>query len=68
MIIGKEEAYLIGLICGRGHILQKDKKVIIEFAHKNRIAYGIAYCKKCGELATAQQKEGDEKKAGKNFR
>ncbi len=59
--IGKEEAYLIGLICGRGHILQKDKKIVIEFAHKNRIAYGIAYCKKCGELATAQ-KTGDEEK------
>jgi len=60
-MISKEEAYLIGLICGRGHILQKDKKVIIEFAHKNKIAYGIAYCKKCGELATAQKIDDEEK-------
>jgi hypothetical protein len=56
------EAYLIGLMCGRGHILTKDKKVIIEFAHKNKIAYGIAYCKECGELATAQKTDGNEEK------
>jgi len=57
----KQEAYLIGLICGRGHII-KDKKIIIEFAHKNKIAYGIAYCKKCGGLATAQKTEDNEEK------
>jgi len=61
-MITKEVAYLIGLMCGRGHILNKDKKVIIEFAHKNKIAYGIAYCKKCGELATAQKSGDDEEK------
>jgi len=60
-MISKEEAYLMGLMCGRGHILQKDKKIIIEFAHKNKIAYGIAYCEKCGELATAQKTEDEEK-------
>ena len=60
--ISKEESYLIGLMSGRGHILQKDKKIIVEFAHKNKIAYGIAYCKKCGELATAQKADDDEEK------
>ncbi|MFH0831720.1 MAG: hypothetical protein V1886_02530 [archaeon] len=60
--VGKELAYLLGLICGRGHILQKDKKIIIEFAHKNKTAYGIAYCKKCGELATAQKTDDKEEK------
>lgn len=60
--LSKEEAYLCGLMCGRGHILQKGKKIIIEFAHKNKIAYGIAYCKKCGELATSQKNEDEEEK------
>ncbi|MBU0894664.1 MAG: hypothetical protein KKB88_04435 [Nanoarchaeota archaeon] len=59
-MISKEEAYLIGLICGRGHILQRDKKIIIEFAHKNKIAYGIAYCKKCGGLATDSKSNDSE--------
>lgn len=53
----KEEAYLLGLMCGRGHIIQKDKKLIIEFAHKNKIAYGIAYCKKCDGLATSNKRD-----------
>jgi len=60
--LNKEMTYLIGLMCGRGHIIIRDKKVIIEFAHKNKIAYGIAYCKKCGELATAQKEEEDGEK------
>jgi hypothetical protein len=59
-MITNEEAYLIGLICGRGHILQNDKKLIIEFAHKNKIAYGIAYCKKCGGLATDSRSNDSE--------
>jgi hypothetical protein len=60
--LSKEESYLCGLMCGRGHILQKDKKIIIEFAHKNKVAYGIAYCTSCGELATAQKADGEEEK------
>jgi hypothetical protein len=56
-LISKELGYLIGLMCGRGHISEKDKKIIIEFPHKNKIAYGIAYCDKCGNLATS--KKGD---------
>ena len=42
------EAYLIGLMCGRGHIFRKDKRIIIEFAHKNKVIEGIAHCEKCG--------------------
>jgi len=57
----KQLAYLLGLICGRGHIISKDKKIIIEFAHKNKIAYGIAYCQKCGFLATSQKLDNEEK-------
>lgn len=62
MSLSSEECYLLGLLCGRGHILMNDKKVIIEFAHKNKIAYGIAYCQKCGELATAQKMEDEPDK------
>jgi len=63
MIIDKELGYLIGLMCGRGHIILKDKKIIIEFAHKNKEVYGIAYCPNCDGLAT------EEKRGAKiNFR
>jgi len=58
--IEKELAYLFGLICGRGHLIIKDKKIVIEFAHKNKIAYGIAHCPRCGELATNQKDEEEE--------
>jgi len=56
--INKEIGYLIGLMCGRGHISNKDKKIVIEFPHKNKVAYGIGYCNKCGNLATS--KKGDD--------
>ena len=42
--------YLLGLICGKGYIL--DTGVSINFPHKNRIVEGIAYCPKCGDLAS----------------
>ncbi|CAO6129858.1 hypothetical protein MCEGEM12_01142 [Candidatus Pelagibacterales bacterium] len=42
--------YLLGLICGKGYIL--DAGVSINFPHKNRIVEGIAYCPKCGDLAS----------------
>lgn len=45
-------AYLFGLLCARGHIYISSKRIIIEFAHKNRIVDGIAHCPKCGEIAT----------------
>jgi hypothetical protein len=61
MEISKEFAYLIGLICGRGHLIEKDKKIVIEFAHKNKIAYGISYCLKCGQLATSQGEDKETK-------
>ncbi len=52
------ESYLIGLICARGHILKDDRRIIIEFAHKNKTIEGIAYCHKCGDFATTK-KEGN---------
>ncbi|MFV0193471.1 hypothetical protein OBJ98_11520 [Empedobacter falsenii] len=51
-MINNIEAYLFGLLCGRGHIYLNDKKIIIEFAHKNPTISGIAYCPKCDNLAT----------------
>ena len=61
-LIHEGMAYLVGLICGRGHLILRDKKIVIEFAHKNKIAYGIAYCQKCGQLATGQETEDGEEK------
>lgn len=43
--------YLIGLICGKGHIL-KDNSLAINFNHKEKYLQGIAHCPKCGWLAT----------------
>jgi len=54
------EAYLIGLMCARGHIYTKDHRIIIEFAHKNKIIEGIAYCPKCGDFATAKKENNPE--------
>ncbi len=56
----KQTAYLLGLMCGRGHIIEKDKKVIIEFAHKNKVILGIAYCSHCGGLATKKEESDSE--------
>lgn len=53
-------AYLVGLICARGHLFRKDKRIIIEFAHKNKNIEGIAYCPKCGDLATKRSKNNPE--------
>lgn len=41
--------YLLGLICGKGYIL--DKGISINFAHHKAIVSGIGYCPKCGDLA-----------------
>jgi hypothetical protein len=53
--LNEVDAYIIGLICARGHILTNDKRIIIEFAHKNKTIAGIAYCPKCGDLATQKK-------------
>ena len=51
-MLNKQISYLIGLLCGRGHIFVSSKRIIIELAHKNEIAEGIAHCPNCGEVAT----------------
>ena len=51
----KEISYLIGLMCGRGHINKTDNRIIIEFAHKNKTIQGIAYCPDCGDMATERR-------------
>lgn len=58
--MNKIQAYLIGLMCARGHILSKDRRIIIEFAHKNRTIDGIAYCPKCGDFATAKKSDNPD--------
>ena len=60
-MITKEVSYLLGLITGRGHIFIDEKRIIIEFAHKNKKVYGIAYCPKCGDMATEQKDNNEEK-------
>lgn len=37
---------------GRGRIYRKQRRVLIEFPHKNPTLPGIAHCPKCGWLAT----------------
>lgn len=46
-------SYLLGLLCARGHIYLSSNRIVIEFAHKNKTIEGIAYCPKCGEIATS---------------
>jgi len=53
-------AYLVGLMCARGHIYKKDKRIIIEFAHKNATIEGIAYCPRCGNMATLKKTNNPE--------
>ena len=48
-------SYLLGLMCGRGHILKEDNRILIEFAHKNKVVPGIAHCPYCGNLATKKE-------------
>jgi len=56
--MNKQLSYLIGLICARGHLFVQDRRIIIEFAHKNKSIVGIAHCPKCGNLAT-EKKDGN---------
>lgn len=46
------EGYLLGLVVGRGRKFESQKRVLIEFPHKNQFVDGIAHCPKCGWLAT----------------
>ncbi len=55
IILNPIKSYLIGLLCGRGHIYKNDLKLIIEFAHKNSTISGIAHCPVCGWLATEKK-------------
>ena len=61
MNLNKQKSYLIGLVCGRGHLYRNDKKVIVEFAHKNPTISGIAHCPKCGWLATEKKDNNPNK-------
>lgn len=59
-MLNKQLAYLVGLICARGHIFEKDKRIIVEFAHKNKNITGIAYCPNCDSLATEKKDNNPE--------
>lgn len=48
-------AYLEGLVVGRGRLFRKQRRILIEFPHKNPTLGGIAHCPKCGWLATGQR-------------
>lgn len=61
MNINEKIGYLIGLVCGRGHIYKNDNKIIIEFAHKNPTISGIAHCQVCGWLATEKKVDNPNK-------
>lgn len=56
--------YLIGLICGKGYIL--DKSVSVNFPHHKKIVEGIAHCPKCGYLATKTIGSNDDSLKCKN--
>ncbi len=55
-----QEAYLLGLICARGHLFESGNKIVIEFAHKNKTITGIAHCHKCGYIATKRDTDNPE--------
>lgn len=48
-------SYLVGLVLGRGRILSSQRRLLIEFPHKNPLVAGIALCDVCGWLATGQK-------------
>ena len=52
IMISSQIAYLLGLMCARGHIYVENQRIVIEFAHKNKYAEGIAICPQCHFLAT----------------
>lgn len=61
MALNEQTCYLTGLLCGRGHIYRSDRKIIIEFAHKNSTIAGIAHCLNCGWLATERKEDNVDK-------
>lgn len=46
------ESYLEGLLIGRGRLYRSQRRILIEFPHKNPNLPGIAHCPSCGWLAT----------------
>jgi hypothetical protein len=45
-------SYVEGLLVGRGRIYRNERRLLIEFPHKNPQLPGIAHCSDCGWLAT----------------
>ncbi len=46
------QSYVEGLLVGRGRIYRAERRLLIEFPHKNPLLPGIAHCPDCGWLAT----------------
>jgi hypothetical protein len=51
-MIQNVESYVEGLLVGRGRMYRAEKRLLIEFPHKNIHLPGIAHCPDCGWLAT----------------
>ena len=52
MVLNSQNAYLIGLVCGRGHFYVGSKRIAVEFSHANKYVAKILHCDVCGNLAT----------------
>lgn len=52
----KVGSYVEGLLVGRGRLYRSDRRLLIEFPHKNPYLPGIAHCPDCGWLATGFSK------------
>lgn len=55
--ITEQEAYLYGLITGRGYLYKKSFEIAVEFSHANKFVVKIAHCQSCGDLVTGFEKK-----------
>lgn len=63
MQIDENIAYVLGLIAGRGYIDTQNKRLIIEFAHKNKYIKGIPKCPECGGIVKVKREDNPDKAA-----
>lgn len=55
LVLSEQQAYLIGLIIGRGRLFHQGR-IVIEFSHTNKLLTGIARCPKCNSASTQNKK------------
>jgi len=63
MQIDENMAYVLGLIAGRGYLDTQNKRIIIEFAHKNKYLKGIPKCPNCGGIVKVKRENNPDKAA-----